>query len=345
MTEGYLLTGQDRDKIQKLIGDSKSFQIQFKDPISNNGSPEIYIAKPHKNSEDNVDGIPALIPKGEDTYDHPGCAACDVYIIVDGSGSEDWDLMPISGFSLQVYNLTNSNLGNDWLLVSRDKSGRWIAQRTSPSSSFRVAKITSVNTQDPPTQGEADGYALLLDDIADNLNSGAASLSEVTDPGLEVSATTLEGIADDTSDMIGDPGHVAEQLASRINVLQGYLDVAQSLIDAHNQNIATGGDGTLTPEELTDYNSIVSVCTSSIEVVVGVASSLADHAGGDGTAVIYKRTEYGALVGVGESVEVYCELLEGSTITAGSLVYIAQASDDKIYRIIAVACANVTGAY
>jgi hypothetical protein len=72
-------------------------------------TPEVYVAKPQSAS-----GIPALtVP------DQPGVAACDIYQIVDGS------LVSITTLSY-VYNLSLSPIPQDWIIVQRDKYGKWL---------------------------------------------------------------------------------------------------------------------------------------------------------------------------------------------------------------------------
>jgi len=140
-----------------------------------------------------------------------------------------------------------------------------------------------------------------------------------------------------------DPNHVAEQLAGKVDDLQTIQDAAQALIDAHYENIEDGGDGTLTNDQKSYYNSIISTCSSEISGVKSVASALAAFGAGAGNAAIYARNDYGVLVATGESVTVYCELLADGESISG-FVYIARSADDGEYRVIAVSCADFTQA-
>jgi hypothetical protein len=123
MPDAYLLSDSDLQKLRKLLGEHGMSKVQHQPLSPLPGSPEVYVAK----VKDNPGSIPALKLKDTDDYDHPGCAMCDVYQIMPSSSSEDWDLVPISGLGFPVYNLTTIDIGDDWLLVVRDKSGRWIA--------------------------------------------------------------------------------------------------------------------------------------------------------------------------------------------------------------------------
>jgi len=126
---GYYLTESDRAAIRELIDHRiRSYLGGFSDSVPP-GSAGIYVAR----VED--DAIPALTPKGEDTYDHPGVAVCEVYQILPSvTEGEDWDLTPVSNYKLPVFNLTESELPTDqWLLVHRTKQGLFVA---SPGASL-----------------------------------------------------------------------------------------------------------------------------------------------------------------------------------------------------------------
>lgn len=85
-------------------------------------APEVYIALPPSG------GIPALdsITVGTSSDnppaegDRPGHAVCNIYQIVDG------ELKLISGITRTVYNLSESEIAQDWILIQRDKFGRWL---------------------------------------------------------------------------------------------------------------------------------------------------------------------------------------------------------------------------
>lgn len=80
-------------------------------------APEVYIALPQEST-----GIPAMtrgIGTGSGGTDTPGSATCDVYKIVDGE-------LESTGLSKEVFNLTDSAIPHDWILILRDKFGRWV---------------------------------------------------------------------------------------------------------------------------------------------------------------------------------------------------------------------------
>ena len=122
MPEGYLLSEADLQKLRKLLSEHGMSRVQPQPNETLPGTPEVYVAK----VKTDPGSIPALTPKDSDAYDHPGCAMCDIYQIMLNS-SDGWDLVPISGMAFPVYNLTTTEIGDDWLLVVRDKSGKWVA--------------------------------------------------------------------------------------------------------------------------------------------------------------------------------------------------------------------------
>jgi hypothetical protein len=131
MAEGYLLSEEDRNKLKKLLSESNTTWIH-NDPLgSMQNTPEVYIAKVQPDGTTSKT-IPAL-KIVDNEWDHPGCAPCDIYQITTSTTSEDWDIVPISGRTIPVYNLTASDIQNDWFLVIRDKSGRWIAAQSGSS--------------------------------------------------------------------------------------------------------------------------------------------------------------------------------------------------------------------
>lgn len=75
-------------------------------------APEVYVAKPQGQ------GIPG-ITRG--SPDRPGVAKCDVYQIKQATET----LVPI-GLNRWVYNLSDQMIVQDWIIVVRDKFGRWL---------------------------------------------------------------------------------------------------------------------------------------------------------------------------------------------------------------------------
>lgn len=86
-------------------------------------APETYIAFPQDG-----DGIPGLTPAvgtAPDDYDEPGVATCDIYrVIIVGNTPL---LQPIDTLEKEVYNLSENPVPQDWVAVTRDKFGQWVA--------------------------------------------------------------------------------------------------------------------------------------------------------------------------------------------------------------------------
>jgi hypothetical protein len=139
MADGYLLSEYDRQVLQKLLDDHGMSRIQHTPQETILGAPEVYVAK----VQTSPGSIPALVKAGSgESYDHPGYASCDIYQILPGVESENWDLTPISGLSYPVFNLSSSEIADDWILVIRSKSGHWIASITNPG----FDRITGLTT-------------------------------------------------------------------------------------------------------------------------------------------------------------------------------------------------------
>lgn len=123
MADAYLLSEEDRNKLRKLMGEHGASGIVHQPQEKIQSAPDVYIAK----VKTDPGSIPALTPKGDDDYDHPGMAMCDIYQVTYNSSLSKYDLVPISGLRFPVFNLTKGDIGDDWLLVIKDKSGRWVA--------------------------------------------------------------------------------------------------------------------------------------------------------------------------------------------------------------------------
>jgi len=76
--------------------------------------PEVYLAKPQDSG-----GIPGLA-----NDDEPGSATCDIYKLDD---SDPPALVAVTGLERTVYNLSQSDIGQDWIVVVRTKFGKWFA--------------------------------------------------------------------------------------------------------------------------------------------------------------------------------------------------------------------------
>lgn len=99
-------------------------------------APEVYIALPPSG------GIPALdsITAGTSSDnppaegDRPGHAVCTIYQIVNG------ELKLMSGLTKTVYNLSESEIAQDWILIQRDKGGRWVAVQGGSGASTNIKR-------------------------------------------------------------------------------------------------------------------------------------------------------------------------------------------------------------
>lgn len=82
-------------------------------------SPEVYMGYPTSAS-----GIPALTAGASPANDVPGTGTCDVYTL--DLSSPTSPVMRSAGFTLRVYNFSEEAFSQNWLLLTREKSGAWI---------------------------------------------------------------------------------------------------------------------------------------------------------------------------------------------------------------------------
>lgn len=151
------LSDKDIDLLQWVIDEARSLRgralsrtpVDFlRDMDADQQAPELYIAKPQEGS------IPAMTPAetttgtgtGTETaspeYDTPGEAYCDIYKI-----TEDNDGNPAIiqvNREVRVFNVAASVIdpGNGYLVVNRDKFGRWLAG-ASPGLALRWFCLTA----------------------------------------------------------------------------------------------------------------------------------------------------------------------------------------------------------
>lgn len=117
-------------------------------------APEVYIARPQT-----AEGIPGLIRGTDPDPDIAGVATCDIYrILLNSMGQAE--IVGILELDREVYNLSEDSIGQDWIIVHRDKFGYWLTQPpgTGGSSFLRVrAEILSVDCPDF-IPSESDAY-------------------------------------------------------------------------------------------------------------------------------------------------------------------------------------------
>ena len=94
-------------------------------------------------------GIPALVQDtGTGNADEPGAASCDIYRI--DSSTDPHSLVAIYNVSKTVYNLSASIITQEWVLIHKTKSGKWV---TSPDGEHAPVSNTLVGcklTEDHP---------------------------------------------------------------------------------------------------------------------------------------------------------------------------------------------------
>lgn len=174
MDELYGLTEADVKFLKELKTDynqrlSQLYRTEKSDDTHQ--APETYIALV------DVGGIPALTGGATPgAGDVPGTAECNIYQIgIQG------ELTLITGLSRTVFNLTPNKIQSGWLLVTRDKWGRWVA--TTPGLVVKIGKCTNATIQ-----GQI-GTVALWDAAAGTVGSSA----DLVHTGIDASALFLLG--------------------------------------------------------------------------------------------------------------------------------------------------------
>lgn len=118
MAERFYLNADDAAILREMVRWYRQSKVSFALTPSNLNlaqTPSVYIAKVP------VDGIPALEEEGTGTgLDSPGKVECDIYRIID-------DELHDMGITRDVYNLSTSVIDAPYVLVTKTKSGDWVA--------------------------------------------------------------------------------------------------------------------------------------------------------------------------------------------------------------------------
>ncbi len=133
--------------------------------------PEVYFAKPQTSA-----GIPAK----SESDDEPGSADCDIYKL---DGSDPPALVAVSGFEKEVFNFSESPIGQDWITIGRTKFGRWTPLFMSDSQFVIGTMDEDISTGETKTMSVLGGTT--LGDTGENL--------EVTDVLLGAGETISLG--------------------------------------------------------------------------------------------------------------------------------------------------------
>lgn len=151
---------------------------------------DVYIAKPT-----DVDGIPALTLGTGANPDIPGYADCDIYTILIDDVSGNPELIQLGNVTQRVYNISTSVITQDeWIIIQRDKFGRWVPAKSSGGCNFFYARITDrVGSCYSWVEAEpaSGGTCGTMQDVAGGM-SGTANLFDINaaSPNIHLSLTT-----------------------------------------------------------------------------------------------------------------------------------------------------------
>ena len=144
----YFLTEADLQIIRRIVrqvmNESPRTSGRIGDPTIDHqevAPPDVYIARAPEA------GIAALRPGVGSDPAVPGVALCQIYkLTYDGS---EWETVAYNEYTKQVFNLSLDAIpGNQWMFVTRDNSGKWLAcapiAATSTASPW-IAGLTSAD--------------------------------------------------------------------------------------------------------------------------------------------------------------------------------------------------------
>jgi hypothetical protein len=192
VAEVWLPSDDDRKILRRMLEEFKQQRVDS--PVralgersfveaTDHQAPEVYVAVPQDEN-----GIPALDVAGTgsgtwagaDSDDEPGSGLCDIFQIVD-------DVLVPTGFSETVYNLSGSAIVRDWILVVRDKYGKWFAVTAGGGSSATTRYGVCFDAY--------TAFQSIMVDIYDEPN-GTPTGDTVTclSPGIDFTPVSTEGI-------------------------------------------------------------------------------------------------------------------------------------------------------
>ena len=122
------LNESDKDILQQLITDFRNkkrnkLRTTPDDGTGYHQSTNIYIGKP-------ATTIPVLTGTSPPV---PGSGTVNIYQTIDNAGSPE--LNAVESFSVEALNISSTDVvPNDWVLVFKDKYGRWIADKPATGS-------------------------------------------------------------------------------------------------------------------------------------------------------------------------------------------------------------------
>lgn len=133
MAKEYKLSQTDRDALEEIV---RRFLKESKEVLGNpqvlNQAFDTYVVRTP------TEGIPAVTLNETGTGsgaldDEPNSASCQVHQILDpdGTGAIADRLVPVTGFSITVYNIsvTDDIPGNVYIEATKDKYGKWVGSQ------------------------------------------------------------------------------------------------------------------------------------------------------------------------------------------------------------------------
>ncbi len=171
---GFDVGISDKQKLDEMW--SRHQETKRGDPIARDHvdtifPPEVYFAKPQSAS-----GIPAK----SELDDEPGSGPCDIYKLDD---SDPPALVAVTDFEKEVFNFSESPIGQDWITIGRTKFGKWTPLFMSDSQFVIGTMDEDISTGETKTMSVLGGTT--LGDTGENL--------EVTDVLLGAGETISLG--------------------------------------------------------------------------------------------------------------------------------------------------------
>ena len=141
MADGYVLSEKDRDLLKHKLGSLHPWpNIHGEQEPGLDHSSDVFVAR----VQSSLGSISALADDSDNGFYEPGCSMCDLFQIVPGDSTHLYNLIQVSGLSVPVFNVSSSDIGDEWIVVAMDRHGHWVALAPSPPGALYYQLLTDI---------------------------------------------------------------------------------------------------------------------------------------------------------------------------------------------------------
>lgn len=150
MAKAYILSQKDLDILKDVVQSVRNRRVNMTNrygPYSDNGpSTDIYVALTPDEGISRLETVFNGPGENHGDGDKPGYADCTIVQLVETSG--EFSLETIEGKTERIYNLSDAKIpGNIWILVAKDKYGRWyVTENTHTNMRWVRVTDTTIST-------------------------------------------------------------------------------------------------------------------------------------------------------------------------------------------------------